>query len=61
MKTVKEDKNITFKSLNKEDFAEMFKAIVDAIEGSDGETDFKQNSIGNFIKSKLLILLNIDN
>ena len=46
---IKEDKNITFKSLNKEDFAKMFKAIVDAIEGSDGETDFKQNSIGNIV------------
>ena len=46
---IKEDKNQTFKSLNKEVFAKMFKDIVYAIEGSDGETDFKQNSIGNIV------------
>ncbi len=46
---IKEDKNETFISLKKENFAEMFKDIVDAIEGSDGETDFKQNSIGNIV------------
>lgn len=46
---IEEDKNQTFKSLKKEDFAKMFKNIVDVIEGSDGETDFKQNSIGNIV------------
>ena len=46
---IKEDRNQTFKSLKKEDFAKMFKEIVEAIEGSDGETDFKQNSIGNIV------------
>lgn len=46
---IKEDKNQMFKSLKKEDFAKMFKDIVEAIEGSDGETDFKQNSIGNLV------------
>ena len=44
-----EDKNQAFKPLKKETFAKMFKDIVDAIEGSDGETDFKQNSIGNIV------------
>ncbi len=46
---IKEDKNQAFKSLKKENFAKMFKDIVDAIEGSDGEIDFKQNSIGNIV------------
>ena len=44
-----EDRNQAFISLKKENFAKMFKDIVDAIEGSDGETDFKQNSIGNIV------------
>lgn len=46
---IKEDKNQTFKSLKKEEFATMFKDIVDALEGGDSETDFKQNSIGNIV------------
>lgn len=46
---IKEDKNQAFISLKKDNFAIMFKNIVDAIEGSDGETDFKQNSIGNIV------------
>lgn len=46
---IKEDKNQAFISLKKDYFAIMFKNIVDAIEGSDGETDFKQNSIGNIV------------
>lgn len=46
---IKEDKNQTFKSLKKEDFAKMFKDIIDVLEGSDSETDFKQNSIGNIV------------
>ena len=44
-----EDRNQAFISLKKDNFAKMFKDIVDAIEGSDGETDFKQNSIGNIV------------
>lgn len=43
------DKNQAFVSLNKDVFAIMFRDIVDAIEGSDDETDFKQNSIGNIV------------
>lgn len=43
------DKNQAFVSLNKDIFAIMFRDIVDAIEGSDDETDFKQNSIGNIV------------
>ena len=35
--------------LDTKEFSKMFKDIVDAIEGSDGETDFKQNSIGNIV------------
>lgn len=46
---IKEDKNQAFISLKKDNFAIMFKNIVDAIEGSDDETDFKQNSIGNIV------------
>lgn len=46
---IKEDKNPTFKSLTKEDFDKMYKAIVDAIEDGDCESDFKQNSIGNIV------------
>ena len=46
---IKEDKTPTFKSLKKDEFTKMFKDIVDAIEGSDGEIEFKQNSIGNIV------------
>lgn len=46
---IKEDKNLRFKSLKKEYFDQMFKDIVDALEGGDDETDFKQNSIGNIV------------
>lgn len=46
---IEENKNQMFKFLKKEDFAKMFKDIVDAIEGGDDETDFKQNCIGNIV------------
>lgn len=49
---IKEDKNITFKSLSKEIFAQMFKDIVLALEGEEegaDKIDFKQNSIGNIV------------
>ena len=46
---IKEEKNPTFKPLSKEIFAKIFKDIVDALEGNDVETDFKQNSIGNIV------------
>ena len=47
--SIKEDKNPVFIGLKKENFAQMFKDIVEAIEGNDDETDFKQNSIGNIV------------
>ena len=43
------NENQTFKSMTQEYFGDMFKDIVSAIEGCDGETDFKQNSIGNIV------------
>ena len=46
---IKEDKNPTFKLLNKKNFDDMFTDIVIALEGSNDETDFKQNSIGNIV------------
>lgn len=48
---IKEDKNSFFKSLSKEKFAEIFNAIVSAIEGKDNEESdkLKQNSIGNLV------------
>ena len=46
---IKEDKNPMFKPLSKKDFDDMFTDIVVALEGSNDETDFKQNSIGNIV------------
>ena len=47
--SIKDDQNPGFIGLKKENFAQMFKDIVEAIEGNDDETDFKQNSIGNIV------------
>ena len=46
---IKEDKNPTFKQKKKKNFDDMFTDIVIALEGSNDETDFKQNSIGNIV------------
>lgn len=46
---IKKEKHQIFKLLSKTDFDKMFTDIVDALEGSYDETDFKQNSIGNLV------------
>ena len=48
-KKVKSENDYEDIKLKEDEFDIMFKDIVDAIEGSDSETDYKQNSIGNIV------------